>query len=169
LECAANVRLQLGALLNCAFTNKDEISWSLKYYVHHITTSSSALKFTSKKSFKKFTKFITKVIPVKRFYLRYTPGINDFVKEITKNFPKENILIADSSMKNTRLFPDGRFELFLRHPAEAKILSSRTDIGENYSKYSSNGLTFVMHMLAIMLLTQSDIKSYKGDDEDRLY
>jgi integrase len=137
--------------------DKENLLWCIKYFIHHVTASSAAITFSNKDYFYRFIEIMKQAIPLTRFYIKYTQGHNCCFNKLSKYFSSECILLSPDHMNNVNRYPDGRFEVFFKHPYESRILIERGETEALYSKFSSNSLRYVFHILAIMLLTPNEI------------
>jgi len=129
------------------------IKWCIGYYLSNTNRSSSGLNFDKQKDLKRFLKLMLKVFPDKRWNLRLKL-LESIPKEIqVKQWKKIsencNFTISKTTVKRKTQFSYGQLELFLSHPDEQKCIN-RIKNGVLYKKYSTNTMSFIFHMIAIM-------------------
>lgn len=135
---------------------KNELMWCIEYFLKNTHSFSSGLVFKNPDEFKKFFKSMLQVYPVNRWKVIHTRLHTISQEEHTKAWRlvglKYNFEFSKNVVKRKSTFEFGKVELFLTHPDENTLIEQKNLRGtKKIKKYSSNSLSYLLHMLAIMI------------------
>ena len=136
--------------------NHKTINHAIKYALSHITKNVSGVSFNCPKELAYFLKITGMVIPKSHWrivkYSIETSRIKDSWLDVFKGY-KTKTSVKSSLRGRTGI---GVVRLELIHPEEKQITSN-----QKLSRYSSNGLIYLFHMIAIMMLNVSKVTYYE--------
>lgn len=128
----------------------NEIKWCIDFALQTTNKSKSGINFSSPVDLKKFLSLMLQVFPIQRwqltlYCLRNVPS-DKLMTRWQASAQKIPISVDRAVVKNRNKYPYGKMHLRLRHPHEKDIKEKR-----NVNAYSTNTMTFVFHIIKIML------------------
>jgi hypothetical protein len=130
--------------------HKDEIRWCIDYFLHNTNKSKAGLHFSSPEDLDRYLSLMVRVFPRGRWQLTLlcpkaviTPAIIELWQKSSHHVL---IKVGDNRVLGGNKYPKGKMQLFLSHPDE-KFIKSRQKI----KQYSTNVVTYIFHLLKIMV------------------
>lgn len=131
---------RIGALRRVYRDDPVGLSWVLHYWLNHVITSKSSIRFNTESALIKYINILSSVIPKKSWLVvvcscNEDENIHQEIRSLSHDFRKIN--------RGSRYF-----QLALKHPDYMKIIKER---GGKYKQYSSSSLRYIFHMLIVMI------------------
>jgi integrase/transposase-like protein len=130
--------------------NKETIKWCISYFILHTNTSAAGIIFSSPEDLQKYLRIMTQVFPKNRWYLHLSPIISapksDQLNIWKRHSEKITIILTNTNVKRKSRYPQGKMTLYLSHKNEALLIADTPR-----DRYSTNTMTYLFHLLAIML------------------
>jgi integrase len=150
---------------------ESEIIWCLEYFLSKNNMSNTGLSFSNSQELSRFMDVFLQVFKASRWRIYYSVQLKDQNQHQSEKrwksvSPYSKFITRKQAVKNETLFPCGKAELYLTHPDEPVITESRK--AQPAEKISASNLRYLLHMMAIMILTKEQIMllpSYRKSDQ----
>ncbi|GAA6186650.1 site-specific integrase [Aliiglaciecola sp. NS0011-25] len=130
--------------------NKSKINRSINYFINNTNTSKPGILFLSPEELDLYLGILVQVFPKNRWRLKLSPVKNRDASELLKQWKSKShnipIAIDTSTVLGKNKYPEGRLTVTLSHPSEGEFKKEY-----KVSQYSTNVLTYIFHLLWIMI------------------
>ncbi|WP_276784770.1 tyrosine-type recombinase/integrase [Thalassolituus oleivorans] len=140
---AAEIDRYINGLRDVYRQSLESLCWTLDFWLNTTHTSKSGVRFTDHRDLKQFLKPLKSIIPMNRWRLELcVPESSNKGSLAPWEALGLKVLKRGTSGASIHAY------LYLSHPEEQRFIDEN---GFTYKKYSSSVLTYVFHMLAIMV------------------
>jgi integrase len=145
-------------------TKPREIEFCIKYFITHVTSSSSGITFSNLSELKRFLTLVIKFFDKDRWRIQLNPLESLDEKKSQSRWEKVSnnikVELLEDTILNKNLYPNGRVQLYLAHPEERRLLEQSKKYKIKSEKYSSNILSYIFHGLAIYLFKNDECQAF---------
>ena len=146
----SDANIAIKKLRNLYIDNRQEIVWCIDYFLSRKNTTNPGITFGEVEDVRRFFALMTQVFSNNRWRISLQlvqrndriSQLDYWKKDIDKFPPHSETYVANKSS----IYPFGKLMVTLRHPNEKMIIEKR-----RINSYSTNTLSYVSHMLMIML------------------
>lgn len=130
--------------------NKEKIKWCIDYYLKNTNTSKPGIAFSLPKDLERYLDIVVQIFPKNRWRLKLSSAKNEEASELLKQWKAKSynvpIALDTNQVLGKEQYPKGKLTLTLSHPLEDKLIKK-----QEVNQYSTNVLTYIFHLLWIMI------------------
>ncbi len=163
----------IGAVEDAYRTNKEGLKLLCQQWLTRMSTSSSYMPIDSPEQLKSFLSILAPALPHKRWRLKVRPPVERNMDHVSKEWRIHDDVLVEvhtQSVRNTRLYPHGKGELYLRSVREDQIVQSKSirntfnaeEEIRSAGKFSSSLLRFVLFFATIVYFETWELREMAG-------
>ncbi|RJF33651.1 MULTISPECIES: site-specific integrase [Pseudoalteromonas] len=130
--------------------NKSKINWCINYFINNTNTSKPGIIFSSPEELERYLDILVQIFPKNRWRLKLSPAKSKKTSELLKKWKAKShqipIMLDTNRVIGKARYPEGKLILTLSHPSEDKLIKKH-----KVNQYSTNVLTYIFHLLRIMI------------------
>ncbi len=163
----------IGAVEEANRTNKEVLKLLCQQWLTRMTTSSSYMPIDTPEQLRSFFSVLAPALPYSRWRLRVRPPASGDADQALKEWQIHNDVLVEPharSVRNARMYPFGKGELYLRSVREGQIVQSKSirntfnaeEEIRSAGKFSSSLLRFVLFFATVVYFETWEVREMAG-------